>query len=69
MTAQEARKMTDIANSQSGELARIYKKIEKAVLKGDSYITRNNILEENILTLKRQGYDVLDKIDEYLIEW
>ena len=31
MTAQEARKMTDIANSQSRELARIYKKIEKGV--------------------------------------
>lgn len=69
MTAQQARQLTNVANSQQGELARIYKKIEKKSVKGGFYITVNNILEENIMTLKEQGYEVLDQSSEYSIEW
>ena len=52
MTAQEARKITERANSQSGELARIYKKIEKISVKGMSWLDWNNILPENVTILK-----------------
>lgn len=69
MTAQEARKMTDIANSQSGELARIYKKIEKQAIKGNSWLDWTNILPENITILKEQGYELNDSFEKFSIEW
>lgn len=69
MTAQQARQLTDKANSQSGGLAIIYKKIEKKSLKGESWFDINYIVDENINILKDQGYDVINRGDKYLIEW
>ncbi len=70
MTAQQARKMTDIANSQSGELARIYKKIDKASSKGDNFIDFKNIIPKNITILKEEGFDVEGEFrDNYTILW
>jgi hypothetical protein len=69
MTAQQARKMTNTANSQSGELARIYKKIEKHAIKGYSWLDWNTMLPENVTILKEQGYEVIDSIERYQIEW
>ncbi len=69
MTAQEARKITERANSQSGELARIYKKIEKISVKGMSWLDWNNILPENVTILKEQGYEVIDSLEGFSIEW
>ena len=65
----EARKITYVANSQSGELARIYKKIEKAAVKGDSWLNWNTILPENVTILKEQGYEVIDSLEGFSIEW
>lgn len=69
MTAQQARKITDTANSQSGELARIYKKIEKAATKGLTWLDIPIMLPENEKILKEQGYDVVRTIDGPQIEW
>lgn len=69
MTSKEARKITYVANSQSGELARIYKKIEKAAVKGDSWLNWNTILPENVTILKEQGYEVIDSLEGFSIEW
>lgn len=68
MTAEQAREITDIANSQQGELAIIYKKIEKKSLKGDSWLELNNICSFNIELLKRQGYEI-SEMDNYQISW
>ncbi len=70
MTALEARIQTEQANSQSGELARIYKKINKASSKGENFIDFSNILPENIVILKGEGYDVEGEFrDNYTILW
>ena len=69
MTAQQARQLTDKANSQSGELAIIHKKIEKKSLKGYSWIEHNSILPENINILRTQGYEVVDSVDYFQIFW
>jgi hypothetical protein len=69
MTAEQARQLTDKANSQSGELAIIHKKIEKRSLKGYSWLEYTIIQEANINILKTQGYDVSDLSGEHSIEW
>ena len=69
MTAQQARKITNTANSQSGELARIYKKIEKQATKGNSWLEWNTILPENVTILKEKGYEVIDSVEGFQIEW
>ena len=69
MTAHEAKHMTWEANSQSGELARIYKKIEKSAVKGNSWLNWNTILPENVTILKEQGYEVIDSLEGFSIEW
>ena len=70
MTALEARIQTEQANSQLGELARIYKKINKASSKGENFIDFSNILPENIVILKEEGYDVESEFrNNYIIEW
>lgn len=68
MRALEARKQTEQANSQIGELARIYKKIDKASSKGDNFIDFYNILPENITILKEEGFDVEER-DNFTIIW
>ena len=68
MRALEARKKTEQANSQIGELARIYKKIDKASSKGDNFIDFYNILPENITILKKEGFDVEER-DNFTIIW
>lgn len=69
MTAHEAKHMTWEANSQSGELVRIYKKIEKAATKGKYWLDWNTILPENVTILKEQGYEVIDSLEGFSIEW
>lgn len=69
MTAEQAKNITIIANSQSGELARIYKKIEKAATKGKYWLDWNTILPENVTILKEQGYEVIDSLEGFSIEW
>ena len=69
MTAEQAKNITIIANSQSGELARIYKKIEKAAVKGNSWLNWNTILPENVTILTEQGYEVIDSLEGFSIEW
>ena len=69
MTAEQANNITIIANSQSGELVRIYKKIEKAAVKGKSWLNCNTILPENVTILKEQGYEVIDSLEGFSIEW
>ena len=65
MKALEARIQTEQANSQSGELARIYKKIDKVSSKGDNFIDFKNILPENITILKEEGFDVEGEFNDY----
>lgn len=68
MRALEARKQTEQANSQIGELARIYKKIDKASSKGENYINFDYIDPENITILKEEGFDVEER-DNFTIIW
>lgn len=69
MTAQEIRKITDTANSQSGELARIYKKIEKQAIKGNSWLELDTISPENVKILRNQDYEVINSLEGFQIEW
>lgn len=69
MTAVEARNLTNMSNSFDGELKRVLKKVKKESLKGNSWIEWNNLLPETIDFLKSQGYEVLDCLDYFKIEW
>lgn len=76
MTAQEAKKLSNEANSKHSVLASLYKQIEQAAKEGNTWTSYKNskikpyVLDVLIEQLEKDGYEINLKTDSYIqIEW